>query len=76
MANAPGLGPNGAAVDFYLSPSGFDKVTCAAPCAGFMVRAINDEKDKVQPILRCDVSKSETLKFTVASLAFQTGCKL
>lgn len=51
----------------FLSPVGFDKVSCVLPCAPWMIK-INPDDAKVAPVLTSH-KEDAVLQMTLASLS-------
>ena len=59
----------GKGMDFFMSPTGYDKNSSVAPCAAWMIRAIPDDAKTEAMLIPNTVDKD--MKFTLACQGVQ-----
>lgn len=72
---------NGVAVDFYVSPNGYDKPTSIMPCAPFLMRPVEDDDSGRSKSLMQTKVEDQLMTFsgaklfgTIGELALFFGC--
>ena len=54
---------------FFMSPTGYDRVSSSAPCAAYLIKIIPE--DSKTPALSCHNIEESTVKFAVAMLGYE-----